>query len=214
MSNAIDATVPVTSAVIDHARHREEPEPDSDATEHADRELQPAVEEDERDAERQQELGARRVERDVDHVGDRRPEQRPAEEEHEHPRRAHVSATSWQTSPATSMTPSVKMMSFVRHRGDSLARGCRTPCAGRVTARVGAPYDDPVLIFILLGWVPWPLLLALAVVMWLTVVELLEWRPHYVWWFWWLLLVFMTNFIGYLFLRAYRVYRRYKLERA
>jgi hypothetical protein len=72
----------------------------------------------------------------------------------------------------------------------------------------------PVIIFILLGWVPWPLALALAVCMWLTVVELLEWRPHYVWWVWWLLLVFLTNFVGYLFLRAYRVYRRYKLERA
>ncbi len=74
--------------------------------------------------------------------------------------------------------------------------------------------DHRVLIFLLLGWVPWPLVLALAVVMWLTVVELLEWRPHYAWWVWWLLLVFMTNFIGYLFLRAYGVYRRYKLERA
>ena len=83
-----------------------------------------------------------------------------------------------------------------------------------MTPPPGAPYDDAVLIFILLGWVPWPLLLALAIVMWLTVVELLEWRPHFVWWFWWLLLVFMTNFLGYLFLRAYRVYRRYKLERA
>ena len=64
------------------------------------------------------------------------------------------------------------------------------------------------------GWVPWPLVLALAVVMYLTVVELLEWRPHYAWWFWWLLLVFLTNFVGYLFLRAYGVYRRHKLERA
>jgi hypothetical protein len=85
---------------------------------------------------------------------------------------------------------------------------------GPVTARVRAPYDARVLIFILLGWVPWPLLLALAVVMWLTVVELLEWRPHYLWWFWWLLFVFLTNFVGYLFLRAYRVYQRHKLERA
>ena len=47
-----------------------------------------------------------------------------------------------------------------------------------------------MLIFILLGWVPIPLLLALGVVMWLTVVELLEWRPNYGWWIWWLLLVF------------------------
>ena len=74
--------------------------------------------------------------------------------------------------------------------------------------------DLPVLIFFLLGWVPWPLVLALAVVLWLTVVELLEWRPHYLWWFWWLLLVFMTNFVGYLFLRAFRVYQRYQLKRS
>lgn len=77
-----------------------------------------------------------------------------------------------------------------------------------------AAYDAPVLIFLVLGYVPWLLVLTLAVVMWLTVVELLEWRPHYAWWVWWLLLVFMTNFVGYLFLRAYGVYRRHKLERA
>ena len=77
------------------------------------------------------------------------------------------------------MTPSVKMMSFVATRRFSCSEVYRTPCADRVRqARPGAPYDDPVLIFLLLGWVPWPLLLALAVVMWLTVVELLEWRPH------------------------------------
>jgi hypothetical protein len=77
-------------------------------------------------------------------------------------------------------------------------------------ARSARLVDDPsVLIFLLLGYVPWVLVLALAIVMWLTVVELLEWRPHYVWWFWWLLLVFMTNFVGYLFLRAYRVYQRW-----
>jgi hypothetical protein len=72
-----------------------------------------------------------------------------------------------------------------------------------------------VLIFILLGWVPWPLLLALAVVMWLTVVELLEWRPHYVWWFWWLLLVFMLHFPAYLALRvcSYNVKRQAKRAR-
>jgi hypothetical protein len=45
------------------------------------------------------------------------------------------------------------------------------------------------------------------------VVELLEWRPHYVWWFWWLILVFMTSFVGYLFLRAYRVYQRWNAPR-
>jgi hypothetical protein len=77
-------------------------------------------------------------------------------------------------------------------------------------ARSARLVDDPsVLIFLVLGYVPWLLVLALAIVMWLTVVELLEWRPHYVWWFWWLLLVFMTNFVGYFFLRAYRVYQRW-----
>jgi hypothetical protein len=86
------------------------------------------------------------------------------------------------------------------------------PCAGDSESR--HPYDARVLIFLLLGWVPWPLVLALAAVMYLTVVELLEWRPHYVWWFWWLLLVFMTNFVGYLFLRAYGVYRRRQLGSA
>src|SRR5262245_58238368 len=125
-----------------------------------------------------------------------------------------VSATSWHTRPATSMTPSVKMMSCVAIRRFSCTGLSDARPAAHVTRWVGAPYDDRVLIFVLLGWVPWPLLLALAVVMWLTVVELLEWRPHYLWWAWWLLLVFMTNFIGYLFLRAYRVYRRYKFERA
>jgi hypothetical protein len=71
-----------------------------------------------------------------------------------------------------------------------------------------------VLVFVLLGYVPWVLVLALAVVMWLTVVELLEWRPNYLWWTWWLLVVFMTNFVGYLALRAYRVYERWSTARA
>ena len=88
MSNAIDATVPRHERGDHDAGHREQADPDGDAAEHADRELQPAVEEDERHTERQEELGARRVERDVDGAGDRRPEQRPAEEEDEHARRA------------------------------------------------------------------------------------------------------------------------------
>lgn len=65
-----------------------------------------------------------------------------------------------------------------------------------------------MLIFLVLGAAPLLLLLTLAIVLWLTVVELLEWRPHYLWWFWWLILVFLTHFIGYLFLRAFRVYQR------
>ncbi len=67
--------------------------------------------------------------------------------------------------------------------------------------------------FLILGSIPWLLVLTLAVSIWLTVVELLEWRPHYVWWFWWILLVIMTSFVGYLFLRAYRVYQRWNEPR-
>ena len=63
-------------------------------------------------------------------------------------------------------------------------------------------------VFILLGWVPIPLLLALLLALYLTVVELRQLRPHYLWWSWWLLLVFMTHFVGYLVLRGYAVYYR------
>ena len=52
------------------------------------------------------------------------------------------------------------------------------------------------------------ILLTLALALYLTVMELREYRPHYVWWFWWLLLVFMTHFVGYLALRIYAFYRR------
>jgi hypothetical protein len=73
-------------------------------------------------------------------------------------------------------------------------------------------YDARVLLFLLLGFAPWILLLTLAVVLYLTVIELREMNTrlelHYAWWIWWLLLVFMTHFVGYLFLRAYAVYRR------
>ena len=59
------------------------------------------------------------------------------------------------------------------------------------------------------------MLLTLAAALYLTVIELREMEPtpHYAWWIWWLLLVFMTHFIGYLFLRAYAVYRRWNLAR-
>ena len=51
-------------------------------------------------------------------------------------------------------------------------------------------------------------LLTLALALYLTVVELRELRPHYLWWFWWLLLVFLTHFAGYLALRAYAFHHR------
>jgi len=70
--------------------------------------------------------------------------------------------------------------------------------------------DDPlVLIFLVLGFAPWMLVLTLAAALYLTVIELRDMDLHYAWWIWWLLLVFMTHFIGYLFLRAYAVYRRW-----
>jgi hypothetical protein len=68
-----------------------------------------------------------------------------------------------------------------------------------------------VLIFLVLGAYPLVLMLTLAVALYLTVIELREMEPppHYAWWIWWLLLVFMTHFVGYLFLRAYGLYRRW-----
>ena len=56
--------------------------------------------------------------------------------------------------------------------------------------------------------------LTLVVTLYLTGVELREFRPHYLWWFWWLLLVFMTHFIGYLALRGYVAYQRRKIARS
>ncbi len=47
------------------------------------------------------------------------------------------------------------------------------------------------------------MLLTLALALYLTVIELRELRPHFLWWSWWLLLVFMTHFVGYLILRVY-----------
>ena len=70
-----------------------------------------------------------------------------------------------------------------------------------------------MLVFLLLGWVPIPLLLALALAMYLAVVDLRELRPHYLWWIWWLLFVFMT-LVGYVVLRAYSIYHRRQLRRS
>jgi len=67
--------------------------------------------------------------------------------------------------------------------------------------------DASVIVILLLGFAPWLIVLTLAIALYLTVVELLELRPHYGWWIWWLLLVFMTHFVGYLLLRGYAFYR-------
>jgi hypothetical protein len=71
-----------------------------------------------------------------------------------------------------------------------------------------------VLVFLVLGFAPWLLVLTLVLALYLTVIELRELQLHYAWWIWWLLLVFMTHFIGYLFLRAYAVYRRWNTARS
>jgi len=51
-------------------------------------------------------------------------------------------------------------------------------------------------------------LLTLALALYLTVIELREWRPHWKWWIWWLLFVALTHVFGYLILRVYVAYRR------
>ena len=57
-------------------------------------------------------------------------------------------------------------------------------------------------------------LLALAVALYLTVIELRAWKPHWKWWIWWLLFVALTHFVGYLILRGYVAYRRWHRARA
>lgn len=66
-----------------------------------------------------------------------------------------------------------------------------------------------MLLLLVLGFAPIVMLLTLALALYLTVIELRELDLHYLWWAWWLLLVFLTHFIGYLFLRAYALYRRW-----
>ena len=101
-------------------------------------------------------------------------------------------------------------MSFVDTGGILChAAGGTRPAVG--DTRTAAPYDAPVLLFLILGFTPWILLLTLVVALYLTVIELRDLELHYTWWIWWLLLVFMTHFVGYLFLRAYALYRKRQL---
>lgn len=71
-----------------------------------------------------------------------------------------------------------------------------------------------MLVFLLLGSVPIPLLIALLLALYLAVIELRGLGLHWKWWLWWLQLVFLTHFLGYLVLRGYVVYRRRHLARA
>jgi hypothetical protein len=69
--------------------------------------------------------------------------------------------------------------------------------------------------FWLLAAAPRPLLLlTLALSVYLTVIELREFRPPWRWWAWWISFVVLTHFIGYLILRGYRAYRRLRHSRA
>ncbi len=65
-----------------------------------------------------------------------------------------------------------------------------------------------MLIILLLGFAPLLILITLALALYLTVIELRELQPHYLWWFWWLLLVLLTHFVGYLTLRVYAFIQR------
>ncbi len=71
-----------------------------------------------------------------------------------------------------------------------------------------------MLIILLLGFAPLLMLLTLALALYLTVIELRELKPHYLWWSWWLLLVFMTHFVGYLILRVYAFVQQHRAARA
>lgn len=65
-----------------------------------------------------------------------------------------------------------------------------------------------MLVILLLQFAPPLMLVTLAIALYLTVIELRELRPHYLWWSWWILLVVMTHFIGYLILRGYMFWHR------
>jgi hypothetical protein len=75
-------------------------------------------------------------------------------------------------------------------------------------------HDARVILFFLLPAAPAAiLLLTLALALYLTVIELREFQPHWKWWTWWFSLVFLTHFIGYLALRIYVAYRRWHRAR-
>jgi hypothetical protein len=64
-----------------------------------------------------------------------------------------------------------------------------------------------VLLILVIGGAPLLIWLTLVIALYLTVIELRELQPHYLWWAWGLLLVLMTHFVGYLILRAYAAYQ-------
>jgi hypothetical protein len=71
-----------------------------------------------------------------------------------------------------------------------------------------------VLLFLFSGPPPFILLLSLALALYLTAIELREQGWHWKWWAWWLSLVFLTHFVGYLALRGFVAYHRWRTARA
>ncbi len=72
-----------------------------------------------------------------------------------------------------------------------------------------------MLVFWLIPMAPRPLLyLTLALAVYLTVIELREYRPPWKTWVWWISFVVLTHFIGYLIMRGYRAYSRFRHSRA
>jgi hypothetical protein len=67
-----------------------------------------------------------------------------------------------------------------------------------------------VLIFLLLGVWPWVLVLTWALALYLTVIETRQQKMDLLHTAWWLQLTFLTHFIGYLALRGWVFYRRYR----
>ena len=87
--NASDATAPVSSAVRITPGIASSPRLTATSRSTRERQVQPAVEQDRRDAEREQELRAERVERHVDDVERRRPERRADRDQQHDLRQAH-----------------------------------------------------------------------------------------------------------------------------
>ena len=71
-----------------HAREHQQPEADRRAREHAQRDLGAAVEEDDRDADREDQLRAEAAQRVLDDAERGRPDQRPDRHQHDHLRHA------------------------------------------------------------------------------------------------------------------------------
>jgi hypothetical protein len=57
-------------------------------------------------------------------------------------------------------------------------------------------------------------LFTLVLALYLTVIELRGWKPHWKWWIWWLLFVALTHLFGYLALRGYVALRHRHRARA